>query len=371
MEKIKYWTPDNILKEEADYNIVFGERSNGKTTGVLRYALEEHIKSGYKTQLGIIRRMEEDFRGNSGRQLYNGIVSLGWISKLTKNKYSAVRYYSKRWYLCNYKDDGTLKNQAEEPFAMAFALSSEEHYKSSSYPNIKIILFDEMITRKFYLPNEFILFQNVLSTIIRLRDDVKIFMLGNTINKYCPYFKEMGIKNIDKMEKGTIDVYKFGDTNLKVAVEYSDFPVENKKSNKYFAFNNPKLEMIKQGGWEIALYPHLPYSYTSSDIIYTYIVSFENALLQCEIILKEDSNSLFTYVHRKTTPIKDDIETLVYQQGFNPKVNYRRFINKPKTELEKKIVRFFIDNNVYYQDNETGEVMRNYLLWCAKESKVN
>ena len=36
-------------------------------------------------------------------------------------------------------------------------------------------------------------FMNVLSTIIRDRENIKIFMLGNTVNKYCPYFDEMGL----------------------------------------------------------------------------------------------------------------------------------------------------------------------------------
>ena len=39
--KEKYYTLNNILTYNADYNIIYGERSNGKTTAVLRYALED------------------------------------------------------------------------------------------------------------------------------------------------------------------------------------------------------------------------------------------------------------------------------------------------------------------------------------------
>ena len=60
--KNKFYTLDNILKENADYNIIYGERSNGKTTAVLSYALRDSINSGYKNQLAIIRRWEEDFK---------------------------------------------------------------------------------------------------------------------------------------------------------------------------------------------------------------------------------------------------------------------------------------------------------------------
>ena len=98
----------------------------------------------------------------------------------------------------------------ETPFAFGFAITSQEHDKSTSYPNVRTILYDEFLTRNAYIPDEFVLFCNVLSTVIRQRDDVKIFMLGNTVNKYCPYFKEMGLNNITKQKQGTIDIYKYG-----------------------------------------------------------------------------------------------------------------------------------------------------------------
>ena len=106
MAKEKFYTLDNILTYNADYNIIYGERSNGKTTAILRYGLEEHIKSGYKSQLAIIRRWEEDFKGRNGSQMFENIVHLGWVKELTKGKYNAIYYYSKRWFLCSYDNDG-------------------------------------------------------------------------------------------------------------------------------------------------------------------------------------------------------------------------------------------------------------------------
>ena len=37
---------------------------------------------------------------------------------------------------------------------------------------------------------------------------------------------------------------------------------------------------------------------------------------------------------------------------------------KATSNIERKIQRFFAKDKVFYSDNETGEVMRNYLLWC-------
>ena len=83
MEKPKYYTLNAILQYNADYNVIYGERSNGKTTAVLDYALDDHVKSGYKNQLAIIRRWEEDYKGKNGQQMYESIVALGWIKEKT------------------------------------------------------------------------------------------------------------------------------------------------------------------------------------------------------------------------------------------------------------------------------------------------
>ena len=363
MAKENFYTLDSILTHNADYNMIYGERSNGKTTSVLRYGLESYINSGYVNQLAIIRRWEEDFKGKNGQQMFENIVNLGWVEELTNKKYNSVYYYSQRWFLCNYDEFGNKTAQADEPFALGFSITSEEHYKSTSYPNVKTILFDEFITRQYYLPEEFVKFQNLLSTIIRLRTDVKIFMCGNTINKYCPYFAEMGLTGIKKQKRGTIDIYTYGDSTLKVAVEYSDFPSKKKASNKYFAFNNPKLEMITHGGWEIDIYPHLPIKYKPKDVQYRFFILFDDEKLEGKIICVDDVT--FLYIHRKTTPIKEDNEYIVYDKTPNYKRNYRTNILKPYGKIDKYI-KYLIDiKKVFYQDNEVGEIMNNYIKSCG------
>ena len=369
-KKTRYWNVRNILSRQCLYNLVIGERSNGKTYGTLEYALEEYFKNG--SEIAIIRRMEEDFRGKRANQLFAPLIKNGVIEKLSKGKYNSVKYYSQRWYLQHLEEKKENCYTDETPFAYAFALSSMEHDKSSSYPNIRTIIFDEFLTRNIYLNDEFVTFQNVLSTIIRDRDDVIVFMLGNTVNKFCPYFKEMGLTNIKKQEQGTIDVYTYGDSGLRVAVEFTgnkDHPTP-KKSDVYFAFNNPKLEMIKKGAWEIDIYPHLPCHYLPKDIKYMYFIKFDGEILQCEIIKVIEPETkrtvIFTYIHRKTTEIKDNGgRYLVYQEEFSPLRNYKRRITKPSSDIEKLILSFYKEDKVFYQDNDVGEIVRNYLQWSA------
>ena len=249
----------------------------------------------------------------------------------------------------------------EKPLAYGFSISTAEHDKSASFPGVTTVLFDEFLTRTMYLPDEFVLFMNVISTIIRQRDNVKIFMLGNTVNKYCPYFAEMGLEHVKNMNPGDIDVYRYGDSDLLVAVEYVKPNKHGKDNDLYFAFDNPKLAMITGGKWEIDIYPHCPEKFTPKDIKFIYFIHFNDDLLQCEIIVKKDCT--FTFIHRKTTPLKGDND-LVYDPDYYPGPMKRRKITKPVLPVEQKIVWYFKAEKVFYQDNEVGEIVRNYLLWC-------
>lgn len=358
--KSEYYSLTPILQYDATYNVIFGERSNGKTYSVLKYAIEQYVNGGH--QLALVRRWSEDFVGKRGQTMFDGLIANGEIEKITGGEYNTVHYYSSRWFLCRQTEKERIVD--ETPFAYGFAITSGEHDKSTSYPHITTILFDEFLTRTTYLPDEFVLFMNIISTITRQRDDVKIFMLGNTVNQYCPYFNEMGLKHVRDMKQGTIDLYTYGDSRLTVAVEHVKPTKKGKKSDKYFAFDNPKLQMITTGSWEIAIYPHCPVKYKPRDVVFTYYIKFDDQMLECEVITMD--NTFFTFVHRKTTPLKYPDTDLIYTTEYDPRANYRRKITKPTNNIEKKIALMYANDKIFYADNNVGEIVRNYLLWCTK-----
>lgn len=359
---MKYYNLKSILQKKATYNVIIGERSNGKTYACLTYGIEKYFKDG--SQLAIIRRWKEDIIGKRASDIFNGINQNGVISKFSNGKYTGITYFASKFYVCNYDNNGKpIYNIDTDCIAYTFALSETEHNKSLSYPKINTILFDEFLTKHVYLNDEFVLFMNTLSTIIRDRKNVEIFMCGNTVNKFSPYFQEMGLTHIQKMNQGTIDIYSYGDSELKVAVEYCSSLERQKKNNYYFAFNNPKLKMITSGAWELDIFPHLPYKYKPHNIIFTYFIEFDFEKFQCEII-SIDTNTMFTYIHKKTTEIKDTSNDLVYSLEYNPKFNYNRNIYKPTTKLQERILWFFKTDRVFYQNNETGNTIQNYLKIC-------
>lgn len=358
MTKQIFYSPKRINSKDATYNVIFGERSNGKTFALLKQSVEDHHKTG--SQMAYVRRWKEDITGRRASQLFSGLVESGEVEKITQGKFTGVHYYAGKWFMCNYDDAGKAIYGDQDVIAYAFALSNVEHDKSTSFPNIGTIVFDEFLTNRTYLPDEFVLFMNVVSTIVRRREDVKIYMLGNTVNKYCPYFQEMGLNRVEKMTQGTIDVYRYGNSTLTAAVEYCKQSSSSKSTaHKYFAFNNPKLEMITGGAWEMNIYPHLPEKYKPKDILLTYFIDFNDSIYQCEVVQLGDMS--FTYIHAKTTPIKDLDNDLIYSLDFNPKVNYNRSIFRPMTTVQKRILWFFQNDRVFYQDNNIGDAINNYL----------
>lgn len=359
---MKYYSLNKINKKDATYNVIFGERSNGKTYATLKQVLENYFNDG--SQFAYIRRWSVDVQPKRMNNLFNAIIEDGYLEKLSGGKFTAIFYRTGRFYLCTYNDKGKPIYNEEDIIGYAFSLSENEHNKANSYPRVTTIIFDEFLTNKIYLPDEFILFMNTVSTIVRQRTNVKIYMLGNTVNKFCPYFKEMGLTNILSMKQGTIDVYTYGETKLKVAVEYADSKKKFKKNNFYFAFNNPKLKMITGGAWELNIYPHAPVKWLPKNIVFTYFIDFNDSIYQCEIINKGDN--VFTYIHEKTTPIKNPDKDIIYTLDYNPKINYNVNILKPLNDYQNKITWFYTHDRVYYQNNNVGDAINNYLKICKR-----
>lgn len=364
---MKYYNIKNLLKKypKAQYYLVIGERSNGKTYSALEYALDKFIND--EEQFAYVRRWGEDIRKAQMVELFSAMEHNDVIKKKTGGVFTSVNYTAKKFYLANTDEEGDTQI-LEKPIGYAFDLNSMEHYKSISFPGVTTIIFDEFLSRQGYLPNEFILFSNTLSTIIRNRDNIKIIMLGNTVNKYCPYFGEMGLTHVPEQTQGTIDEYRYSNEKLTVVVEYCESGTKRggKKSDVYFAFDNPQLQMITSGSWEIAIYPHLTQKYRPKDIVFIFFIEFQGVLLQCEIVATDDTH--FMFVHRKTTEIQSTERDIIYTTSPNERWNYRVGIYGQKDKLSKTIIRLIDENRVFYSTNEMGEILRNYLQWSESYS---
>lgn len=236
-----YYSLDKIKRTKSDIRIVIGQRSNGKTYAVCKEVLEIYKKD--RKRFCYIRRWDEDIKSYRAEQLFTPLQPV--IEKLFGKGYTVVHYRHK-YYLVN------EAGEKLDCIGYALSLSSASHTKSVAYVDVKTIFFDEFIqmSGERALRDEKDKFENTISTIIREKQDVVIYLLANTVSKFSPYFIYYGF-DINKIKQGDITVNEIPTDDdkgiLRVALEYCEYNEDiGKKVSKYTT-----SKMIKTGQWEI------------------------------------------------------------------------------------------------------------------------
>lgn len=166
-----------ILSYNCPVNILIGERGVGKSYGAKKYVIDQYLKK--HSQFLYLRRydneLKEVFSGgkNSSKDFFDDI----------KYNYKNIELCAKnRKFFCN-----------GEIFGYAKRMTEAQDLKSSTYENIKTIIIDEYAIEKnkrYYLPNEGMILAGILDSIIRNRNDVRIFFLMNAVEgiEFSPLF---------------------------------------------------------------------------------------------------------------------------------------------------------------------------------------
>lgn len=334
--------------------MIMGQRSNGKTY----WWCDEALNRYEKTEEGsaYIRRYDSEIKAENISTLFEPHD----ISKITKGKWNGTEYKKHAFTLVWRNEDGIIEKRDTKPFCNTYALNTWEASKGADRGVVTWICFDEFMTRRRYLSNEFVIFQNILSSIIRDRANALVFMLANTVNKYCPYFKEMGLTRVDMMKPGDIDLYTFGNSGLSVAVEMCTESKTTKEVSKYYAFDNPQLEMITKGSWEIASYPHLDMSVTKEMIQFKFYILFNRQLVCGDVIVTGDY--LFILYHMHTGNHVPDNNDVMYLPVHDGAMMHAVTLNERKTRLHEIVAQLISEGREFYSDNSVGEIIRNWKL---------
>lgn len=99
-----YYSSDNIEKENANINIIYGEKSNGKSYEIKhKVGIEKYLKTGKRFIL--LRRWAEDIKNDWIERYFSDVD----VKRLTKNKYNSITAYRKTLYLSNITEEGKVK----------------------------------------------------------------------------------------------------------------------------------------------------------------------------------------------------------------------------------------------------------------------
>ena len=164
-----FYNLDKVISYNIPVNIIITERGYGKSFSVKDYVIKKYKKD--KSEFLYLRRYENELK-----EVFEvGSKHKGFFSDI-KEKYpkDELQAKNKKFYLNN------------EVMGYAKRMTEAQDLKSSGYSNVKTIIIDEYPIEKgkrYYLPSEGMLLMGIFDSIIRNRSDVKIFILGNAVER--------------------------------------------------------------------------------------------------------------------------------------------------------------------------------------------
>lgn len=347
--KQQFYRLTNLKKYDAEYNILLGERSNGKSYAVKEEVIKQAWNDADKKFI-LLRRWDLEVKPSLIETYFKDAP----LSVITDGKCDGVVVWQGKIFLTKYNEENN-KNEKIKIIGYTMALSMEQHYTSGVYTDVKNIVFEEFISRDYYLPAEPLKLMQFVSTVAR-RNRIKVYMIGNTISRLCPYFSEWQLLGIPKQKQGTIDIYTYttpeidengNEIKITIAVEYC----KNSGHNSAMFFGN-STKMITGGQWQSKEVPHLPeplYHYT---LMYHMVIKIMNFKFFCRL-LSDKTGNVFWYIEPKTTDIPD-VERVITDDIFYIMSHTYATNFTPLSESEKKALDLIKNNKIYFSDNLTG-----------------
>ena len=243
-----------LLGHHADINLIWGQRSNGKTFFYLRHALRTYKKTG--RTFVYIRRWAEDIVMKNMNKLFDPLQAE--IEKIFGPNHE-IKYWRGAFIL---KDTRENQDEADPNITLgwAVALNQVAHTKSQTFVGTKIVIFDEFLQLKSErnLANERDSFEQTLSTILRTTQDAEIYLLGNSVTKYSWAFTTYGI-DLNKIKQGEVGIIELPDEQgqpTKIAYEWCEFNKKIGIKTSKYVINS---RMARTGEFEISPVANIPH----------------------------------------------------------------------------------------------------------------
>lgn len=240
-KKIEYYNFNRIRSYDALFNFILSGRGFGKTYNAKKMVIKNFLKKS--EQFIYCRRYKTEFQD----------IKLFFDDISKEEEFKGVEFEVKgKTFLINKKVCG-----------YAIPLSVSQTKKSTAYPLVSTIIFDEFIIDKShirYLTNEVEVFLDLYETVARSRENVRAYFLANKVTLINPYFKYFNCiprkeNRFSVFKNGEIVVEQFDSQSfvemkkktrfgqLISGTKYGDYSIDNKSlrdSNTFIEKNKPK-----------------------------------------------------------------------------------------------------------------------------------
>lgn len=331
---MSWYDPNKTLTHNALFNLIIGNRSSGKSYGLKKRAIKNFKDKGQ--QFVYLRRYKDEL-DNSKESYFNDII-LNQEFPEDKITFEADCYF--------------LNDQL---MGYAMALTKAKDYKSSSFPNVWLIIFEEFIIEETgftrYLKNEVNLFLGFYMSIDRYRG-CKVFFLGNNYTMFNPYtlFWNLNMPyntNIVKAKNGKILLEMVSDpefinermqTDFGQLVEgtpFADYAIQNKSPIDTDIFVQKKSE-------KCSYYFTFKYSGDLYGVWVDYTIG--------KFFVSKDVDPSFKLIYSIT--LDDHSPNTLLLKSVNKSVFFKTFIDNYKV------------GNVYFESMKIKSVVYNVIKLC-------
>lgn len=349
-KKNTHYNIDAIDKKGCIYNLIFGSRSDGKSYQVKhKKAVVKYVQTGRRFIL--IRRLKEEIKADKIERYFSDVD----VTTITNGRYNCITMYRGELFLSNY-DIETCKTTRGEKIGYVMALTSEQHYAGASYLDVDDMIFEEFMARTPYLHDEPDKLANLWSTVDRKRYTTRVWMVGNTISKVCPYYKDWGLRReLKSMKQGDIRVTQVpaGEDKegnpiyVSMALEWCKSTGSNMAIGKH-------QQMLNNGAWQTDPQPHLPKSIREYRSRFCFMFVYQEFQFACSYLQDKETGVHSWFIKPYDGEIDD--KTIVFSDQIKPSPYWQRDIygtDFPNPALND-LFKTFRESNIFYASDDCG-----------------
>ena len=260
-----WWSRSGILSHNKMLNFVLSNRGGGKTFDGTKWCIDSYKKTGRQAMW--VRRYDTELTGEkgilTGGKFFDNVTKVpiaGFVDGIPKG---AEIDPSGKFVNLYPNDELTIDGYEAkingETFIHFVALSTSRKLKSVNFPLVDKLIMDEFIiggdNKNSYLTNEAEILLDLMETVDRMRDELRVLMLANSVsvvNPYFQYFKVRPKKGARFTVVGEICIEMFTDEvfvakkkqtrmgRLVAGTRYGDYAIDNKWLLDNDTFIEPK-----------------------------------------------------------------------------------------------------------------------------------
>ena len=335
-----YFTGRYILSKQALFNIVFSDRSDGKTFDCKSRALEDYEKD--KSITVYMRRYKTEITSKLYNNFFNEVLDITGYERF------------KKWQFKGSKVGVQVKLPGETEwdwiiYFVPLSIASKLKSQISDVLRIKTIDYDEYIPLDLkYLPNEMNLLIEFWKSIDRDRDTTQLIILGNRITPFTPIFDYFGI-NI-QISKENLRLYKNDTIAVQIYVNKEHREIRQKGRFRQM-ISGTEYEQYDRGGVLNALNVQI-----KSRVGFEYWCSFKTERGEGSIWYKNGELVISEYLRKDNFIITDKIYGIKNRQEYL--CNYGRFGRNFKA-IYKRGGMFFETEKAFYYFEKILEKLGN------------